>query len=224
MTKPQLRRGLDQIIIALSLLAVAGSGCGSGTDEANADGGGGVAGASGSGGKTSSGGTGGGAGGGGGSTREGDFGFTYRTVNDKQLDWLCTLHAVGPTTYVYVRLDQTGTQSAGMATIPVYTASLAKVSANGTVSDAANPKYEYGGGHHNDSLQLDYQGKSYKYYHSSFGFGFRSCQPMDCVTTPTTDGCTSARALPEVCVPIKADGTHDPLTDTFKKCAGDSGT
>jgi hypothetical protein len=192
----------------------------------------GAAGNTGSGGK---GGTGGATGAGGtgaaGSTGSagGDFGFTFRPVQDKQLDYLCTLNAAGPSTYVYVRLDQTGTKSVGIATIPVYAPALAKISVNGAVSDLANATYDYGGGHNNDSLQFDYQGKSYKYYHSSFGFGFRQCQPMDCVsiyapgaTTPTTDGCTAARALPEVCVIIKADGTHDPLVDKFKKCAGDS--
>jgi hypothetical protein len=160
----------------------------------------------------------------------GDYGFTYRPVQaDKQLDYLCTLKAVGASTYVYVQMNQTGTKSAGMATIPVFTAVLSNISVNGTVTDLANTQYDYGSGHHNDSLQFDYQGKTYKYYHSSFSFGFRSCQPMDCVdiyapggTTPTTDGCTSARTLPEVCVEIKADGTHDPLKDNFKKCAGDS--
>jgi hypothetical protein len=197
----------------------------------------GTAGSTGSGGKGGTGGTtatGGSTGSGGtgaaGSTGSGDFGFTFRPVQgDKQLDYLCTLNTVGASTYVYIRLDQTGTKSVGIATIPVFTPALAKISINGTVTDLANPSYDYGGGHHNDSVQFDYQGKSYRYYHSSFGFGFRACQPMDCVsiyaqggTTPTTDGCTSARALPEVCVPIKADGTHDPLKDTFKKCQGDS--
>ncbi len=118
----------------------------------------------------------------------------------------------------------------GLATVPVYTTALAQISVGGAPTDLANAEYDYGGGHHNDSLRFDDQGKSYKYYHSSFGFGFRSCQPMDCIdvyapggTTPGTDGCTSARALPEICVLIKADGTHDALVDRFMKCPGDSG-
>jgi hypothetical protein len=191
-----------------------------------------LGGMTGTGGKSAAGGatgTGGGSGSAGTTGAAGEFGFTYRPVQDKQLDWLCTLHKVGQSTYVYVRLDQTGTESVGIATIPVYTARLAQISVSGTVSDLGNAQYDYGGGHHNDSLQIDYQGKSYKYYHSSFGFGFRQCQPMDCVnvysqgsTTPEIEGCSSTRALPEVCVAIKADGTHDPLVDTFKKCSGDS--
>jgi hypothetical protein len=111
----------------------------------------------------------------------------------------------------------------------VYTASLAQISIGGVVTALANAKYDYGAGHHNDSLQFDYQGKTYKYYHSSFGFGWRQCQPMDCIntyalgsTTPETEGCAPARTAPEICVPIKADGTHDALVDTFKKCPGDA--
>jgi hypothetical protein len=84
-------------------------------------------------------------------------------VKDNQLDYLCNLKAAGASTYVYVQLDQTGTKSVGIATIPVYTPVLAKVSVNGTATDLANAVYDYGGGHNNDSLQFDYQGKSYKY-------------------------------------------------------------
>jgi hypothetical protein len=119
--------------------------------------------------------------------------------------------------------------SAGISMVPVYTVELAKISAAGAVSDLENAKYDYGGGHHNDSLSFDYDGKSYRYYHSSFGFGFRKCQPMDCIDvyalgsdTPETEGCGPARALPEVCVQIDAEGGHEPLTDRFQKCAGDS--
>jgi hypothetical protein len=187
----------------------------------------GLGGSSGTGGNNTS----GGATGTGGGTGGGEYGFTYRPVQNNQLDWLCTLHAAADSTFVYIRLDQTGTQSVGIATVPVYTAVLAKTSADGTVTDLASAQYDYGGGHNNDSLQFAYQGKTYKYYHSSFGFGFRQCQPMDCVniypqgsTTLETEGCTSARKLPEVCVQIKADATHGPLVDTFKKCPGDSGS
>jgi len=151
-------------------------------------------------------------------------------VQGEQLDWLCTFHAAGPAAYAYVQLDKTGMKSVGIATVPVYTAKLAQVSVDGAVSDLAGAQYDYGGGHHNDSLQFNYQSKTYKYYHSSFGFGFRQCQPMDCLnvyavggTTPEKEGCASSRTLPEVCVPIKAAGTHDPLTDMFKKCQGDTG-
>jgi hypothetical protein len=158
-----------------------------------------------------------------------EYGFSLRVPAADDLDWLCTFGQSEPSGYVYVRLTQTGTEQAGIATVPVYAASLAQISIDGTVSTLDNPAYDYGGGHHNDSLQFDYAGKTYKYYHSSFGFGFRSCQPMDCIdvyelgaTTPETEGCAANRTLPEVCVQIQADGTHDPLVDTFQKCPGDA--
>jgi hypothetical protein len=198
---------------------------------------GGVSG-SGSGGSTGSGGsigTGGGSGAGGGTpgtggtSGSGELGFTYRKPGPTDVDWLCTFRQGGVSGHAYVRLDQTGTMMSGIATVPVYAATLAQLSIAGAVSNLANAQYDYGGGHHNDSLRFDHQGKTYKYYHSSFGFGFRQCQPMDCIsvyalgaTTPENDGCTSARRLPEICVAIKADGSHDPLVDRFMKCAGDS--
>lgn len=165
----------------------------------------------------------------GGASGGGEFGFTYRKPGATDVDWLCTFRQAGIAGHVYVRLDQTGTMVVGVATIPVYTPVLAQLSVGGVPSNLANVQYDYGGGHHNDSLRFDYQGKSYKYYHSSFGFGFRCCQPMDCLDVyatgaamPLTGGCTAARALPEICVPIKSDGTHDPLVDQFMKCPGDS--
>jgi hypothetical protein len=116
-----------------------------------------------------------------------------------------------------------------MGIIPIYTNLLAQISIDGTVTSLANAQYDWGGNHHNDALTFDYQGKTYRFYHSSFGYGWRQCQNMDCIniytlgaTTLETEGCASTRTLPEVCVPIKADGTHDPLVDTFKKCPGDT--
>jgi hypothetical protein len=170
------------------------------------------------------------AGGVGGGSANGDHGFNFRSPGAKQVDWLCTFGQSEPPGYVYVRLDQTGTSQTGLATIPVYTAVLAQVSVADTVSMLDGAVYDYGGGHNNDSLTIDYQGKSYSYYHSSFGFGFRKCQPMDCIdvyelgtTTLETEGCGPDRALPEVCVPIETGGMHGPLEDTFQKCAGDAG-
>ena len=217
-----------------------GTGGANASGGANGTGGGGASG--GRGGTNASGGAGGGRGGTngtggaagappatGGNSGGGEFGFSYRKPAATDVDWLCTFRQGGVSGHVYARLNQTGTMMVGIATIPVYATALAQISVGGTPADLGSTQYDYGGGHHNDSFRFDYQGKTYKYYHSSFGFGFRSCQPMDCInvyesgaTTPQTDGCTSARALPEICVPIKADGTHDPLTDRFMKCPGDS--
>jgi hypothetical protein len=50
---------------------------------------------------------------------------------------------------------------------------------------------------------------------------------MDCIQVSdqggdmTEDGCTKDRTLPAACVQMMADGTHDPLEDTFEPCPGD---
>lgn len=156
-----------------------------------------------------------------------EYGFNVRKPGAMNLDWLCTFD--GESSYVYARLLQTGTERTGIAETPVYMVELAQISVNGKVSELANARYDYGGGHHNDALSFDYDGATQSYYHSSFGFGFRSCQPMDCrnvyalgTTTLQTEGCAPARSLPETCVSIEADGTHAALEDKFIKCQGDS--
>ena len=166
-------------------------------------------------------------GGGGGDPDE--FGFTYRVPGDKNLDWLCTFNDGAGSGHVYVRLLQTGMSSAGLAMVPVYSTELAQISIDGQVSELSGATYDYGGGHHNDALSFDHSGKSHRYYHSSFGFGFRSCQNMDCrnvhalgTTMIETEGCASDRALPELCVSFETDGTHEPLVAQFTKCAGDT--
>jgi hypothetical protein len=158
-----------------------------------------------------------------------EYGFSFRAPGEKNLDWLCTYHQDQVSGYVYVRLLETGKQSAGIAMVPVYAVQLAQISIDGKVSMLEGVEYEYGGGHHNDALSFDYAGKSQRYYHSSFGFGFRKCQNMDCrdvyglaSTTLETEGCASDRKLPEVCVAIEPDGTHGALTDAFMKCQGDT--
>lgn len=220
-----------------------GSG-GSATGGRNDPGTGGRAsGGGGSGGRQPSGGQGGSAGsppnGGGSNTDE--YGFSYRdpashefSCNGTPLDlpdadWLCTFHLEDRVAYVYAQATAIGVTCV-LASFGNYEVELAQISIDGVVSSLANAKYDWGGGHHNDSLSFDYEGKTYKYYHSSIGFGFRSCQPMDCLnvyepgaTAPEIEGCSKARTLPEVCVPIEAGGMHDPLVDTFMRCPGDTG-
>lgn len=203
-----------------------GSGGATSDGGASATGGAPATGGSAAGGSGGHGGGGGSAPGGGGSAG-GEFGFMYRKPGATDVDWLCTFRQGSVSGHVYARFDQNGTTSVGIATIPVYKSAGAQLSVAGAPSELTNVVYEYGGGHNNDSLRFDIGGKTYKYYHSSFGFGFRKCQPMDCInvyaaggTTPEIEGCTAARTLPEVCVPIKVDGTHDPLTDRFMKCPG----
>ena len=141
-------------------------------------------------------------------------------------DWLCTFAHGGQSGYLYMQgspKDCTCT----MGCTPTF-ATQAWLSIDGKVTEVTPASYDWGGNHNNDSLEFAFGGKAFKAYHSSFGFGWRKCQPMDCLQvedkiagTVSEDGCTKARTLPIACVPIEKDGTHAALTDTFKPCPGD---
>jgi hypothetical protein len=207
----------------------------------------GIGGATGRGGSVGTGGTvgsGGSTGAGGTTGSGGEYGFTYRspgshtvsctgsagtmTITSPDMDWLCTFTQADQKAVIYVRSTVTSASCMAMGAMPIYTTELAQISIAGVVTPLAQAQYSYGDVHNNDYLTFDYQGATYKYYHSSIGFGYRKCQPMDCInvyaldsTTLQTEGCSSARTLPEVCVLINAGGTHSPLVDTFAKCPGD---
>ena len=124
--------------------------------------------------------------------------------------------------YIYV---QTTPIDINQFCTPILSVVKAEISIDGQVEPLQNASYDYGGNHANDFLNFDYGGKSYEYYHSSFGWGFRSCQPMDCMRVDdgqhVEDGCTMDRTLPVICVAIEADGSHADLVDTFAPCPGD---
>ncbi|MBN1771321.1 MAG: hypothetical protein JXB32_08680 [Deltaproteobacteria bacterium] len=111
--------------------------------------------------------------------------------------------------------------------IPIYV-TTGQVAAGGEVVPLAEATYDHGGNHHNDSLLFSHGGRSFQAYHSSFGFGWRCCQPMDCLQlldaagTVLEDGCTCDRSIPAVCVQVRPDGTWTALVDTFAVCAGDN--
>jgi hypothetical protein len=149
----------------------------------------------------------------------GEYGFTYRspgshtvsctgslgtlTINSADMDWLCTFDQANKKGYVYVQSSVTSADCVAMGAMPIYTTELAQISIDGVVTSLATARYFYGDVHNNDYLTIDYQGATYKYFHSSLGYGWRKCQPMDCVniyvldsTTLQTEGCTSARTSP----------------------------
>ena len=109
---------------------------------------------------------------------------------------------------------------------PLYESAGAWLSVDNLVSPIA-ASYDYGGRHHNDEITAEIEGASWRFAHSSYGFGFRVCQPMDCLQrldaggAVVEDGCTVERTLPIACVPVDADGTHGALSDTFAPCPGD---
>jgi hypothetical protein len=149
------------------------------------------------------------------------------SLDQADMDWLCTFEGDHQSGHVYVQSNATGCQ-VFMGPVPLFTSPGAWISMFGQVSKLTGAGYDWGGNHHNDSLEFNHGGRHYRYYHSSFGYGWRACQDMDCAqvygadgVTLIEDGCTPERTRPIVCKPIKADGSYDPLVDQFAKCPGD---
>jgi hypothetical protein len=146
------------------------------------------------------------------------------TFDDR--DFVCTFKYKDWDGYLYFQATATDCKVL-MGPSPIYTAEGAWLSLGGVVTPVDNPMYDIGGNHQNDFFEFDYEGIHFKYYHSSFGFGWRVCQPMDCIQVlegleVVEDGCVpKERSLPIVCVPVAADGTYPELVDTFQPCAGD---
>jgi len=149
------------------------------------------------------------------------------TIDQTDVDWVCTFDHDGVSGHIYLQATPTSCFMV-MSPTPVFEAAGAWISIDGVLTNLENSGYEWGGNHHNDWLHFDYQGQTYKYYHSSFGWGWRQCQPMDCIQVYSPgmddlveDGCTMDRTLPAVCVQVEEDGTYPELVDNFEPCAGD---
>lgn len=147
------------------------------------------------------------------------------TIGAEDVDYVCDLRFGTLNHYVYVQarpmsfLDFMGF---------LYEVDAAYLS-DGTTVTQVSATYSWGGGHHNDSLTVDVGTYVVRYDHSSFGFGFRQCQPMDCLViyepgpgAEVQNGCRRDRSVPAICKPVAADGTVPPLVDTFMRCPGDT--
>ena len=83
--------------------------------------------------------------------------------------------------------------------------------------------YDWIRNHHMSWLWFGWDGLRYNLSFSAYTFG-GPCGPFDClyVTTPEGQtveaGCGEDRALPVVCKAVAADGTVEPLVDTFQGC------
>ena len=148
-----------------------------------------------------------------------------QTPGDKdapELDFVCSFDLDGHDAVVYLRATPTSISSSFFA-IPVFDTVEAFISENGTVSTLADASYDYGGGHHNDFFGFTIAGVRYTYDHSSYGFGFRACQPADCLKREEgdefVDGCLPQRTVPVTCVAV--DNPLPALVDTFARCEGD---
>lgn len=143
------------------------------------------------------------------------------------MDWLCTFDYGEQTGHVYIQATPVDCLFL-MGPSPIFEVPGAWLSIDGQVSNLENPLYDLGGNHQNDWFEFSHNNKRFKYYHSSFGWGWRKCQPMDCIQVldgasgaVLEDGCTKERTLPVACVPINEDGSYDPPVDTFEPCDGD---
>jgi hypothetical protein len=115
-----------------------------------------------------------------------------------------------------------------MVALPVFETVGAYAAKDGNVSALEGAYYDFGGNHANDWLEFELNGKHFRYYHSSFGLGYRKCQPMDCMQVSESaggrlieDGCTDERTLPVVCVEIDPEESYyddDDLVDNFEPC------
>ncbi|NOZ01148.1 MAG: hypothetical protein GXP54_04585 [Deltaproteobacteria bacterium] len=148
-------------------------------------------------------------------------------------DWICTFDYDGTSGYVYVQSTPTGC-FVTMGANPVYQSPGAWMSIDGTVTPIDGAYYDWGGNHHNDWLEFNHDGNHFKFYHSSFGVGWRKCQDMDCFqvydatgATLQKDGCAKDRALPATCVLVEHDGTVPEFADVSQlpsdqwPCPGD---
>jgi hypothetical protein len=165
----------------------------------------------------------------------GQDGIRWELDFDQQ-DWICTFKYAGKEGFVYVQGTPTSCKSVGMGMNPEISVDTAVLYVNGKYAPPKNLSYEWGGNHHNDKFRFTYEGRVYEYFHSSYGFGGRSCQEMDCMrvyeadgTTLIEDGCktfddnlSEVRSLPVVCrFASLDDGSFGDFTDTFELCVGD---
>lgn len=157
-------------------------------------------------------------------------------IDFDQQDWICTFKYADKEGFVYVQGSPTSCRMLGMGMNPEISVDTAALYVNGKYETLNAVSYEWGGNHHNDKFRFTYDGKVYEYFHSSYGFGGRSCQEMDCMrvyeadgTTLIEDGCktfddnlSEVRSLPVVCRFANLnDGSFGDFTDSFELCNGD---
>ncbi|MBM4354721.1 MAG: hypothetical protein FJ109_13195, partial [Deltaproteobacteria bacterium] len=97
-------------------------------------------------------------------------GFPEDPMEQADVDWICTFDHGDQHGHIYVQSTPVDCE-VKMGAIGIFECPAGYMSQDGKVEKLLNPTYNWGGGHNNDFLEFDWQGKHYKYYHSSFGFG-----------------------------------------------------
>ena len=142
-------------------------------------------------------------------------------------DFVCTFAHGDVEGHVYVQATPTDCRML-MGPVPTAYDASGSMEVDGVVSPLEGVLYDHGGNHFNNFVEFDYGGNRYRVTHSSIGFGYRACQPPDCLqvyaadgTTLVEDGCTVDRTLPVACVQVEAGGVVPELEDNFLPCPGD---
>jgi hypothetical protein len=147
------------------------------------------------------------------------------------MDWICTFRHGGIAGHIYLQSTPVTCVSFGLSQGAEYEGHGAFISVDGRVSATSDAGYDWGANHHVDSLGFSYDGRYFRYGHSSVDYSFHPCHAMDCIRvfdrqggTLIEDGCTSARSLPVVCHRVEVGASYDTgdFTDTFARCPGDT--
>ncbi len=151
-------------------------------------------------------------------------------IEQEDVDWICTFDHENVKGYIYLQFTPVSCVDFGMSTGTKFEAKTAVLSISGKLSQLSLADYDWGGNHHNDSMGFAFDGTTFRYDHSTYGWGYRKCQPMDCMQTYQSqnggllvDGCTKERKLPVVCHPVQKDETYEAtdFEDHFQRCPGD---
>ena len=148
------------------------------------------------------------------------------------VDYLCTFKHGDIDTQIYIQATPSSCE-VYMSAVPLFTNDSVTgwmKTENGIVSIQAG--YDWGGNHHNDSINVKIENHNYVIYHSSIGFGWRACAPPDCILvceegveicdsySAEVDGCSrepgsGPPSLPVICVQILMDGSVPELLDPW---------
>jgi hypothetical protein len=164
-------------------------------------------------------------------------GTSTTTALDKDL--VCDIENDALKASIYFQSKPVGCVGLGGKT---YAVENAWIKTDAGIEPLAEASYDGGGNHQNDRLGFAWKGKYYSLYHSSIGFGFRSCTAPDCMDVCTDvecrtvlqngcgrSTCAAQPALKTRCAVVQADGTvperidpWSPLQTPHLPCGGDA--
>jgi hypothetical protein len=163
-------------------------------------------------------------------------GASTTTALDKDL--VCDIENDALKASIYFQSKPVGCVGLGGET---YAVENAWIKTDAGIEPLAEASYDGGGNHQNDRLGFAWKGKYFSLYHSSIGFGFRSCAAPDCMDVCTDvecrtvlrngcgrSACAAQPALKTRCAVVQADGTvperidpWSPLQTPHLPCGGD---